>query len=445
MVVFILVWLGQLISRIGSGLTGFALGVWVYQHTGSVTQFALISLFATLPRITISPLAGALVDRWNRRICMMISDAGAGLSIGAIALLLAIGHLELWQIYLATAVSYTFYAFQGPAYTAATTLLVPSQYLGRASGMIQLGGAVAQLISPVLGGLLIVTIQLQGVILLDFATFLFALITLLLVRFPNTNTNAGAKSGQGSLLSETTYSWTYITARPGLFGLLIFFAASNFLLGVISVLITPLVLSFAKPAVLGTILSIGGTGMVVGSLVMSIWGGGVRRINSVFGFMLLGGLCILAAGLRSSVPLLAVTTFLLFLGLPIINGSTLVIFQKKVALNVQGRVFALNEAIAGATLPLAYGVAGPLADRVFEPLMATNGPLARSIGQIIGVGPGRGIGLLFIMMGALTILATFVAYQYPPLRLVEDQLPDAQATQELAADITDPASATVED
>lgn len=423
--VFILMWFGQLVSLIGSGLTGFALGVWVYQRTNSVTQFALISLSTALPFIVISPVAGALVDRWNRRWVMIFSDSGAGLSSLTIALLLATSKLETWHIYLVTAVSSTFSAFQWPAYTAATTLLVPKQHLGRASGMTQLGESIAQLISPVLGGVLLVTIQLQGIILLDFATFLFALVTLLSIRFPEIKTIPARETGKDSLQISAAYGWTYITARPGLLGLLIFFAASNFLVGVVSVLITPLVLSFTSAAVLGTILSCGGIGMLVGSLVISTCGVPQRLIYGVLGFELLGGLCILVAGLHTSVPLFAVSAFLFFFGLPITNACSQVIWQKKVAPDVQGRVFGIRRMITESSLPLAYLIAGPLVDQVFEPLMAPNGPLAGSIGQLIGVGPGRGIGLLFIVMGTLTMLATVVAYQYPRLRLVEIELPDA--------------------
>jgi hypothetical protein len=148
--------------------------------------------------------------------------------------------------------------------------------------------------------------------------------------------------------------------------------------------------------------------------------------------MLLNGLSILLAGVRPSAPLFAVAAFLFFVGLPIINGSIQVIFQRKVAPDVQGRVFALMRTISGSSLPLAYVVAGPLADRAFEPLMTTGGLLAGSIGQLIGVGPGRGIGLMFITLGALTMLVTVVAYQYPRLRLLEEELPDA---------IADPAAA----
>jgi hypothetical protein len=291
--------------------------------------------------------------------------------------------------------------------------------------MIQLGEAVAQLISPVLGGLLLVTIQFQGVILLDFATFIFSLVTLLSVRLPEAKTTAAGEAGKDSLLREATYGWTYITARPGLLGLLIFFAASNFLVGIVEVLATPLVLSFTSATVLGIILSLGGTGMLVGALVMSTCGGPQQLIYGVLGFELLGGVCILVAGLRSSVPLFAAAVFLFFFSLPIINGCSQVIWQRKVTPDVQGRVFSVRRMIASSSLPLAYLVAGPLADQVFEPLMAPNGPLAESIGQLIGVGPGRGIGLLFIVMGTLTILLTLAAYQYPRLRLVETELPDA--------------------
>ncbi|MGB0386326.1 MAG: MFS transporter [Ardenticatenaceae bacterium] len=421
--VFLFIWFGQLISLIGSGLTGFALGVWVYQRTGSVTDFALISLSTILPVILISPVAGVLVDRWNRRWVMILSDSGAALSTLAIALLLSTNQLEIWHIYLATVVSSTFNGFQWPAYTAATTQLVPKQHLGRASGMTQLAEGVAQLISPVLGGVLLVTIELQGVILLDLMTFLFALATLLLVRFPRV-TAVVRKAKKESWLHEAAYGFRYITDRPGLLGLLIFFAASNFLVGVVQVLATPLVLSFTSVDVLGTILSIGGIGMLLGSLLMSTWGGPQRLILGVLGFQLLGGLCIFLAGLRPSALLFAAAAFLFFFGIPIGNGCSQVIWQRKVAPDVQGRVFAVRRMIALSCLPLAFLVAGPLTDQVFEPLMLPDGPLANSIGQFIGVGPGRGIGLLFIILGVFTMLATVLAYQYSPLRLVEDELSD---------------------
>jgi len=356
--VFILVWFGQFVSLIGSGLIGFALGVWVYQRTGSVTQFTLIPLFTTLPSIVISPLAGALVDRWDRRWAMILSDSGAGLCTLYIVLLLLSNRLEVWHIYLTMAASSTFSAFQWPAYSAATTLLVPKQHLGRANGMVQFGQAVARIVSPVLAGVLVAAIQVQGVILIDVATFVFAILTLLLVQVPRPETTAEGIAGRGSLLREAAYGWAYVVARPGLLGLLIIFAATNFTFGMISVLFIPMVLSFASTAVLGTLLSVAGLGMLVGSLAMTAWGGPKRRVYGVLGFECLIGVCILLAGVQASTPLIAAAAFGGFFSFPLINGASQTIWQSKTAPDVQGRVFAVRRMIAWSATPLAYLVAG---------------------------------------------------------------------------------------
>ena len=422
--VFLIVWFGQLVSLTGSGLTSFALGVWVYKSTGSVTQFSLILLSAMLPCILISPVAGALVDRWNRRWCMIVSDSGAGITTAVLALLLATGSLEIWHIYLAVSLSSVFKAFQLPAYTASTSMLIPKKYLPRASCVVRSGEACAQLISPLLGGVLLGIVKLQGVILIDLVTFLFALTTLLLVRFPNTKTAAVSEDGKASIWQDVVYGWTYIAVRPGLLVLLILFALDNFVTGVVEVLFTPLVLTFASVTELGTIQSIAGVGMVLGNLTMTIWGGPRSLICGIFAFYLFTHMIILAFGLRTSLPLFALLNFLFFFSTPIINGCCDAIFLRKVAPEVQGRVFATIRMIWMSCIPLAYVVAGPLAERIFEPLMAKNGLLAGSIGEIIGVGPGRGIGLLFITMEIIAILVTVAAYRYPRLWFIEDELPD---------------------
>jgi MFS transporter, DHA3 family, macrolide efflux protein len=423
--VFTFIWLGQLVSLLGSSLTGFALGVWVYQRTGSVTQYALISLFSLLPGLLIAPLAGVLVDRWDRRWLMVVSDAGAGLGSLIIALLLWLGQLQIWQIYFVVAISSMFSAFQWPAYAAVTTLLVPKQHLGRANGMVQFAEAVSRLIAPALAGILVVSINLQGVILLDSVTFVFAIATQILVRFPKIKTTIADEEKNKSLLEEAVDGWTYITTRPGLLALLIFFAIKNFLVGTVNVLITPLVLCFASTTVLGSVLSIGGSGMILGSCVMSFWGGSRQRIHAVLGFTLLGGLSIVMAGIKPAAPVFFAAAFTYFFGFPIVNSCDQAIWQSKVELAVQGRVFALRRMLTWGSLPLASLVAGPLADQVFEPLLVPGGLLAGNLGQIIGVGKGYGIALLFILMGILTLLTTVSFYLYPPLRLLETQLPDA--------------------
>ena len=421
---FLLIWVGQLVSLIGSQITSFALGVWVYQNTVSVTQFALISFFTMLPGLVIAPMAGALVDRWDRRWTIILSDSVAGLSTLSIALLVLTGQLQIWHIYLAITISSISNAFQWPAYSSAITLLVPKKHLIRASGMTQLSEALARLLSPFCGGVLVILIQLSGVIMLDLSTFLFALVTLLIVKFPPPQTTTAGKLAKGSLLQESIYGWSYIKARPGLMGLLMFFSISNFAVCTSEVLFTPLVLSFTSANILGLVLSIGGSGMLISSIIISIFGGPKHRIYSVLVSELLLGLCISLVGMRTSVTLITTGVFLAFFCIPIGESSANTIWQTKVEPDVQGRVFAIRRMFAWSSRPLAYLVAGPLADRIFEPLMAVHGFLAGSIGQIIGTGPGRGIGLMFIVMGTFTIVTTIIAYQYAPLRLLEKTLPD---------------------
>ena len=423
--IFTIVWLGQCVSVIGSGLTSFALGVWIFERTGSATQFALIGLFAVLPRVLLSPLAGAIVDRWDRRRAMILSDTGAGFSTLFLVLLLFTNRLEIWHIYLIVGISAAFSTVQWPAYTAATTLLVSKKNLGRANGMVQFGKAAADILAPALAGVLIHTIRLEGVILIDFATFIFATVTLLLVRFPKPQSTITGKAETIPLKQEFTFGWKYIYARQGLLGLLVFFAVVNFLWGMVGALIVPMILGFATSDKLGVIISIAGFGMLVGSLVMSIWGGPQRRINGVLRFEFLSGICFLLMGLRPSFWLTAIGAFGAHVTIAIVYGSNQAIWQSKVAPDVQGRVFAAQQMIAKAASPLAYLLAGPLADDLFEPLLATTGLLTESVGQIIGIGSGRGIGLLFIMMGMIKMAVTVVGHAHPRIRFVEDELPDA--------------------
>jgi DHA3 family macrolide efflux protein-like MFS transporter len=422
---FLIIWFGQVVSRLGSGFTGFALGVWVYRRTGSVTQLALISFFTLAPAVLMSPFAGALVDRWDRRRAMLLSDSGAGASSLALALLFFGGRLETWHICLVVAVSSLFQSLQWPAFSAATTLLVGKQNLGRANGLNQMGQAAAQIAAPVLAGALVGRIGVPGIILVDAATFLFAVATLLAVRIPRPEVSAEGAAGRGSLVSEAAYGWTYLTRRPGLLTLLGLFATVNFSVGMLTVLITPLVLSFASAGTLGTVLSIASSGLLVGGLAMAAWGGPARRMHVIFAALLMQALVLFLGGARASAPLITAAAFLYLLGFPIINACSQAIWQTKVAPDVQGRVFAMRQMIALSCMPLAQLAAGPLADFVFKPLLAAGGPLAGSLGRIMGVGPGRGIGLLLMALGIANLLVLAAAWSYPRLRGVEDEVPDA--------------------
>lgn len=434
--VFVLVWFGQVVSLMGSGLTAFALGVWVFQTTASTTQYSFITICSRLPAILIAPIAGALIDRWDRRRAMILSDVGAGLSILGIALLYITGVLQIWHICVALIINSALSAFQWPAYSAATTMLVSKKHYVRAAGMVQTAEALSLIVSPVLGGVLLLTIKLNGIFLVDFATFIFSILALLLVRIPAPAKSDDTGAGGKSIWREVAYGWRYITSRPGLMALMIFFAATNFLSGFILVLTTPLVLAFASASVLGLVFSIGGIGMLAGGVVLSASGGPKQRIHGVLGFQFLSGLCFILAGLRSSAALIMIAAFFFFFSATFINGCSQAIWQSKVPPDLQGRVFAVRRMVAWSSTPLAYLIAGPLAEYVFEPLLAVGGSYAGTIGQVIGVGPGRGIGLLFIIMGILTMLFVCAAYFYPRLRRLEDEVMDALPDSSFKAVLT---------
>lgn len=426
---FYLVWFGQMISLIGSSLTSFGLGVWVFNRTGSATQFALIAVVAVLPGILISPIAGAIVDRYDRRKVMIAADFVAALSTVAVALLLLGGRLEIWQIYLSALINSSASAFQNPAYSASITQLVPKSRLERAAGMVSAAQGAALILAPALAGMLLGLIGLAGIIAIDFATFLFAAGTLLVLRFPAYERAAEQDEGR-SFWHDVRFGWNYLLARRGLFALVLYFTFLNFTFSLVSELLTPMVLSFATPADLGLVVSAMGVGMLVGSLLMAVWGGPKRKMITIGGFGILQGLAMMLIGWRESIALLAGAHFAAMIGSPLINGSIQVLLQNKVAPGMQGRVFAAGRMLAMAAIPLAYLLSGPLADQVFRPLLREGGALAGGIGQIIGVGDGRGIGLMFILAGLLTLIGTGVAMLYRPMRRVEYDLPDVLLSEE---------------
>jgi len=393
---FALIWLGQFASIIGSGLTAFALGVALYQATGSVTQFALLTFASTLPFVLLSPLAGVVADRWDRRLLMIGGDLGAGMSTLILTGLYLSGQLETWHIYLLLGVSAGFSAFQEPAYTASIATLVPTEQLGRASGMVQMSHAMSRLAAPAIAGFLLATVNLTAILLIDVLSFLVAVGTLLPVRFRTPRARDDAPDAPWG--QELIFGWRYLWDRSGLLALVLLFTAVNFLAAIAVVLIPPLVLSFATEDILGLILSVGGGGLLVGSAVMTAWGGPERRMPTIFAFLLLFGV-----------------------SLALFGGNTMALLQRDVAPKVQGRVFATLGMLVQALRPVGFLLAGFLADVVFEPSLQEDGALAASVGAFIGVGEGRGTGFLFIILGSVALLLVLGSRFYSPLWHLENR------------------------
>jgi hypothetical protein len=283
---------------------------------------------------------------------------------------------------------------------------------------------MAQIVAPALGGMMMVTVGLGAILLTDLSTFVVAVAALLAVRIPRPVQSEEGGRGTGSLFWEAAAGWRYLRLRHGLMALLILFGLVNFLVALVNVLYFPLVLSFSNPAVLGTTLTIGGTGMLVGSIAVMGLGVPKRKVPAMMGLIFLGGVVIAMSGLRRSFVLVAANGFVMMFVQPVLQSTSQVLWQTKVSLGMQGRVLALRRMLAQASLPAAYLTAGPLADHVFEPLMREGGALAASAGRWIGVGPGRGIGLMFVLAGVVGCLLAAAGWRHPRIRHLEQELPD---------------------
>jgi DHA3 family macrolide efflux protein-like MFS transporter len=425
---FSIIWAGQMISGMGSALGAFALGVWIFEQNRSATQLSLLAFTGGLTALLVGPYAGVIADRYDRRRLLIGCNVAQALVTLVIASMLYAGVLRPWHAYPVNALMTGFGMLSVPAFFASVSLLVPRDQLARASGMAQLAGGLAQLVGPLLAGVLVGVIGFHGVILIDFATFFFAIGTLAAVRIPSPAAvprEDGAAPAASSMWREALEGWSYLRQRPGLLALLRLFALTNFAVGMVQILLTPLVLGFATPVELGKVSSAGAAGILLGGLALSVWGGPRRRILGIFLALLAQGAILLLGGLSPSVALVSGAAFLFMSTGPLVYGSSQAIWQSKVAPAIQGRIFGIRQLVSSFSLPLAYLLAGPLADRVFEPLLAPGGGLAASVGRVIGTGPGRGIGFLFIALGLLMLAATLVSFTNPRLRHVESELPDS--------------------
>ena len=426
---FFIVWIGQVISLLGTKLTEFALGFWIlertYQDTGTITQFALTILFMYLPKVIISPFAGVIIDRWNRRSAMIMSDLGTGLITIAILFLVWTDNLAVWQIYLALVASSSFNAFQQPAYTAAIAQLVPPKNLSRANGMVQASFAIAKIASPAIAGLLLNYFGLKTILSIDIVTFGVAILTLICVKFPDFKRFKRKKTKVVErVIADTVAGWNYIVLRPGLVRLVCFIATSYFTMGMIEVVLWPLLYQPGSTEQLGFILSVGGCGMLLGSVLMSVWSGPRNRVKAIICFVGLQGLIVLIGGLKISPIILAFGIFGYLFSQPIIVSCNQAIWQSKVPSRLQGRVFALQQTLERSLAICAYLLAGPLVDNVLNPLMAEGGIVAQAIGRVINTGMGMGVTLLLVILGAINLMVVAIAYREPRLRRLEKELPD---------------------
>lgn len=425
--IFSIIWFGQLVSIFGTAMTRFALLIWAYQQTGAATTLALLGFFAWLPFIVMSPLAGVMVDRFDRRKIMIAADLGAGLSTIAVLLLLFSGHLAIWHLFCLEALASFCEAFQVPAYTALTSTLLDKQSYARASGMRSLAGESSQIMAPVGAGLLMGLTGLAGILLIDVVTFLVAVATLVIVRLP-TAMQSTEQEGERAFHQQLSFGFRYIFQRPGLIGLLGIFMGINFCAALTYYSVLPAMIlarTGGNELALSIVQAMLGLGGVIGGVLVSMRGLPRRKIHAILGYagisFLLGDL-LLAVG--RTVPAWGVAAVLGAGFIPFIVAADRTIWQSKVAPAMQGRVFAVQGMLRNFSFPLGYLLAGPLADRLFEPAMQPTGAWSATFGWLVGVGPGAGMGLMFVCTALLGATISFGGYLFSAVRNVDHDLPD---------------------
>lgn len=423
---FLAIWGGHMVSVLGSALTNFGVGVWVYKTTGSATGFGFLMLAYGLPGVVLSPFAGVLVDRWNRRTALLVSEAGAGFSSLLLAIVVLVGHPQLWQIIGLIGLSSCFATLAWPAMSAAITQLVPKDSLSRANSLVLFNQAISEVLGPVIGGMMMAFGSLGTLVIADVSSFAISLGVLALIRVPSAPITDHHAAGE-PMLKQAAYGWHYIRARPGLFGLLTVFTMINFLGGVLGVAATPLFLSFFRADVVGRISGMGGIGMICGTVIMAVWKGPKRKVFGVLGGIMLAGAILTGVAVPPNPVAYGLVLFLAMLCMPMINTSSQAIWQSKVAPDVQGRVFSIRRVIAQCAFPMAVLVAGPLADKVFGPAMMKEGSLAGTFGPLLGTGPGAGLRLMILALALGHVLAAGLVLLNPRVRHVESELPDFAA------------------
>jgi len=438
---FRILWVGQAVSLLGTGMTRFAVMVWAYERTGKATSLALLGFFACLTYVLVSPLAGVLIDRLDRRKVMFLADLGAGLMTALLLALNLAGRLEIWHLYLAEGLSGMFEAFQEPAFSAAVSLLVPRDGYTRANALLGLGRSAARMFAPAAAGLLLPAFEnpeigapilgasnpgLSAVMVIDLGTLALALLGLLLVRIPPAPASpAGREAGNG-WRKELRFGAAYIGQRPGLRGLLAtFFLINLFATLTYFAVLPPMILarSGGDEVALGTVRTVMGLGGISGGIINSLCGGTRRKarlflISTALSFLV----CDFLTAISRSTLGWAMAGFLSELTIPFIVAPYYALWQEHVPADVQGRVFATREAVQVLSQPAGYLLGGWLADAWFEPALASGGLLAGSLGRLVGSGPGAGMAAMFLftsLLGGLTGLLGLLSPHMAALDQVE--------------------------
>ncbi|MFC3931554.1 MFS transporter [Streptococcus dentapri] len=400
---FLTIWFGELISSIGGGMSAFAMTIYALKVTNSVTAVSLITLLAFLPTVLLAPFGGFLADRYDRRLLMMIGDSFSILGLLYIVWQVDVGSTDLCPIYLGVTVSAIFSALVEPAYRVTVSDLLTKDEYAKASGMVQLAASSRYLISPALAGFFLAYFDIRFILWLDIVSFIVAVLLIFFVK-------KGIKTSNQAHKDQISFgeTWKLTRSYKGLQSLISMMTLVCFFIGLVQVLIEPLVLNMADTQTVGVMEALCTVGLLVGSLWIGTKGIHSRHAEILAQAGFLAGIFIGLSGFVMQVWWVGIMIFLFFVTLAFVNSCADVLVRVAIPNELQGRMWGMISFITQFGTVIAYLCAGFLADHLFEPAMAEQGFLARTIGRLIGSGAGRGIGLMLIISGVGLIISSLM-------------------------------------
>ena len=418
---FYKLWLGELISNIGSGMTAFALSVYVYEKTGSVSYISIITLLSFMPSIILSPIGGLLADRYDRRLLMIIGDLFSGLGLIYILWNIQAGEKSIVPIFLGITFSSIFTSLLEPSYRATLTDILDEENYAKASGLIQAAGSAKYLISPVIAGMILSVADIRVILLLDILTFITTCLMIFLVRKSMNSETQNYKKDSFKGLLEGLF---IIKENRGVYSLVIIMFFVCFFMGFIQILIRPMILELSSVKTAGMMESLCAAGLLIGSLWIGIAGikKNYSKILAVACFFC--GIFMSMTGVNENLAIIGISTFLFFSTLPFMNSCADVLVRVSVPNELQGRVWGLISLITQMGTVTAYIISGVMADYIFEPMFNKNGILVENIGMIIGTGKGRGIGFMLILSGIGMLIMAIVIWKNGEIREVSEKCVD---------------------
>ncbi|MBG1270223.1 MFS transporter [Nostoc sp. WHI] len=425
---FTIIWLGQIISTIGSYMTSFAITIWLWEQTNQVTTLALLGFFTFLPSIFMTLVAGLIIDHANRKFLMMIADTVAAVSTVIILCLYLTDNLQIWHFYVSSAVNAAFSEIQELAYSATMSTLVSKKHYTRATTMNSALHYSSITIAPALSGFLYPLIDFSGILIIDLLSFVVAITILLKIpiyqpKFSDRNLKDQDHKG---FFWQITFGFRYLLTRPSLLAMTITGALFWFFHDIGRTLYAPMILARTgnDATALGSISSAAGIGGVIGASLLSIWGGFQPRIHGFLLGMVGAGVSKTIFGLAQGLQIWLPAQFFSSVNFPLLISSNTSILLTKVKPYDQGRVFATLSTIQQCVSAIAILIAGSLADKVFQPAMMPGGHLMPLFGWLVGTGSGSGIALLYTISSLGLLMIGLGGYAINNLRDVEILLSD---------------------